>query len=582
MVYDSFLDNLLANWPIYVTLLILLAAILALIIAFAISEGQRKKLDHELIEKSNSIRIYLIDVPKEMVTYFNSSFLGKVKKERLSDFYQRFPMSEQKKVINWINALADPSTQAPDFLETDITDSSTKKQYFSLLQVDSIDRERGIIHLESYLLKYMATVKGSSSGVNTHGLHTAKELSKAIADKNGKKGISVCFRICYRQNQKRDAELDPVLMNQFKNVISGFLSKGRYLIQCSGNELLISDINATGKPSAMFLARSGLLALNRYLAINGIQSSIEARCGIVEHHYFQGDGDSIISEARRMAEIAYEEEENLVLYEKGRESRARFSDLSYRSEVERIISEKKINYAFRPIYSVKEKKVIGYFSKAEPKDTYFDSMEELKDYAIRTTDDRELFSTIARNTIPLFVSERRQEGEKLFYKIRNEEKGYMLSVFSKIPQAKGSNLVFLFDDKDFLSRLDPGNIDDSLEELRQIKAKGYDVAVLMEKNELILPDELYAAFDFFVCSFAYAGSASEMDTRIRAKLHGLAERLLKYDKPIIATDVNGWASIELLVRSGMTYVSSEDFSPFDPMILPLSSKAMKKIGEFIK
>ena len=158
----------------------------------------------------------------------------------------------------------------------------------------------------------------------------------------------------------------------------------------------------------------------------------------------------------------------------------------------------------------------------------------------------------------------------------------MLHVFAKIPQSKAANLIFLFRENDLRTHLDPNATDNMIEDLRQIKAKGYDVGVLLEQSELTLPSEIYGVFDYFVVSFSFAGNASEMDSRIRAKLHSLVERLLKYHKPIVATDIQGWASIELLVRSGMNYVSSQDLDPYDPMILPLAQKSLRKIVDFTK
>ena len=70
-----------------------------------------------------------------------------------------------------------------------------------------------------------------------------------------------------------------------------------------------------------------------------------------------------------------------------------------------------------------------------------------------------------------------------------------------------------------------------------------------------------------------------MDAKIRSQMHSLVEKLLKYKRPIIATDIEGWDSIELLVRSDMRYISSEFFAPFDPMITPPPSKSVKKIRD---
>jgi hypothetical protein len=116
-------------------------------------------------------------------------------------------------------------------------------------------------------------------------------------------------------------------------------------------------------------------------------------------------------------------------------------------------------------------------------------------------------------------------------------------------------------------------------DMRLIKAKGYEVALLLNESDLLLPSNLYNAFDYFVVSFAFAGSATGMDTRIRSELHALVEKLLKYNKPIIASDIDGWNAIELLVRSGLNYISSESFAPYNQMIVPLPPKNVRKVQD---
>ena len=154
------------------------------------------------------MRIYVIDIPNNLVTYFNVSSPGNAHKESIEDFYRHFPSSEQKKVMNWINTLADNGTDASDFLETDVNDPADKKQYFSMLQAESVDTKRKILHVQSYLFKYMASSKVSGSGVNRHGLSTIKEYSKAVDQKGKKKGVTIVYR-SIRKPRRRTAKSTP-------------------------------------------------------------------------------------------------------------------------------------------------------------------------------------------------------------------------------------------------------------------------------------------------------------------------------------------------------------------------------------
>ena len=69
----------------------------------------------------------------------------------------------------------------------------------------------------------------------------------------------------------------------------------------------------------------------------------------------------------------------------------------------------------------------------------------------------------------------------------------------------------------------------------------------------------------------------KQDNRIRLSIHTLIEQLLKYNKPIIATDLDGWQAIELIIKSGITIVSSDMISPSNDMLLPIDKKKMEKL-----
>lgn len=573
----TFIDDILKNGWYYLAIVILVVLAIVLVISFVIVSKKDQKYRAALEEQSNSVRIFIVDVPNDHVKFFNVMTLSHVSECSLGQFYQHFPVSQQRKVINWINALAEPGTDCPDYLETDISDSQTKKRYFSLLQVTSVDRERGVIHIQSYLMKYL--VASNKGNENHYGLSTVKEFDAAISGNNRKKGFSACFRFLYKKVQDKEKDIDPLLFNQMKNALFPFVSGRRYLLQCSGNDLLFADLRTSEKAKILYLVRACLNSINRYLILNGKSSVLDVRVGVVEHGVLQGDSSAIIDATKATASLAFEDNSSVLFYEKGRRVKNTLAESAYRTEVERIIEEKRIHYYFRPIYSVDKEKVTGYFAKSSPYDAYFDSMDELKDYAHRTEDDKALFATIAKDTLHIFLNENQDDKCNLFFPVRMDERSHLLVTFGKLARAKSAHMVFLFDEVDVLSSLNGADADSIIELMRLIKGKGYEVGLSMRSGELKLPPRTYTAFDYFVVGFGFAGSASEQDTRIRSQLHALVEKLLKYHKTIIATDIEGWASIDLIISSGVRFISSESFAPFDVMISPPSPKSIKRIRD---
>jgi hypothetical protein len=95
-----------------------------------------------------------------------------------------------------------------------------------------------------------------------------------------------------------------------------------------------------------------------------------------------------------------------------------------------------------------------------------------------------------------------------------------------------------------------------------------------------LSSSVCGAFDYFICSFASeSASANGPSTMLRSHLHSMVEKLLKYQKPIIASDFEGWPALELMVRSGMNYISSEAFAPYDTMMNPINPKTVKRVKD---
>ena len=60
-------------------------------------------------------------------------------------------------------------------------------------------------------------------------------------------------------------------------------------------------------------------------------------------------------------------------------------------------------------------------------------------------------------------------------------------------------------------------------------------------------------------------------------MYSLIEALLRYNRPIIASDLESWQSVELIIESGITYISTDVISPSNDMLLPIEKKKLEKV-----
>jgi hypothetical protein len=103
--------------------------------------------------------------------------------------------------------------------------------------------------------------------------------------------------------------------------------------------------------------------------------------------------------------------------------------------------------------------------------------------------------------------------------------------------------------------------------------------LLLSGKSLMLDASIYGKCDAFFVDFADSADETNMDTKIRSELHALVEKLLKYGRPIIANSVMSWNAIELLVGSGLSYLSSDVFAPYETIFKPLNDKNVERIAQ---
>ena len=112
--------------------------------------------------------------------------------------------------------------------------------------------------------------------------------------------------------------------------------------------------------------------------------------------------------------------------------------------------------------------------------------------------------------------------------------------------------------------------------LKKLRSGHFELAMLMKDKNLLLDPSVYYNFDYFVAGSMMIGEIKK-NNRVRLSIHSLHESLLKYHRPIIATDLEGWQSIELIIKSGVSIVSSETISSSNDMLLPLEKKKIEKL-----
>lgn len=569
LAFDVDVEYAIAFWVTFVLIAFILVSFGVFFLASLLDRLSKRKIEAQ----SNSVRIFKINMHDNHVVFFNTASIRTKREMDLTQFYSQFMPSEQDKVKRWLHSLLDNQMNTQDFLEVDVNISKYKKPSFSLLKVISVNSETQVIHLESYILKYIS----GTTNKKGKSLSSIEDVKNALLHSSPLKGATIGIKFYNSRAQIKYEEINYLVFTQLKDVIAKFITSNRYLLKKSNNELIFVDTKIVNQEEAIALEKSIADAVKRFLILNSYSSQIKFAFSIVENKHFPKDADKLIAQAEKLSLIAAEDGDEIRWYDQS----ARIdesTETSYHTEVSKVINEKKLRFLYRPVVDAEHAKTIGYFSSTFPVDSMFSDIDDLKEYSRKSGDDHLLFSWIAKNLIPTFVNEKDGPDLRLFFDVSIEDKLYISKSLSHLSGVKEAKLVLQFKEEDLINYAE--GEDNLIKDLFSFLEKGYSISLVLTSKELSLSQEALKRFDYFVLDIKNIDIRS--DTRTRLKVLSNAEKLLKYNRPIIMNNVESWPSIELIIKNGITCLSSETIMQSDVIVKPIPVKIMDRLSNYTK
>ena len=557
--------------------LVLLVLAIFVIITFSLSSSLEHKDLKKYKDGSLTTRVYVIDVKKNVVTYFNKNNIRQKRKIDMNGFYQRFNAMDIGKVKNWIFNISLDFKSVDPYLEVDVLVNKGHTSYFSLLKLIKYDALQGIIHCESFILKYITpnAFDKRHKGIPT-GVIKRSAMEELVTKDKSTKGFTFAIRFFYkRQFVLSNDKIERYTMMTMKNAIYPFASNYKFprqIIDDGNNELLLFDLRIDSQEEALRLANSIAHSIKKCIGVNGFENQVSFSIGVLENSLFYQDFESMVSKAQEACINGQHSNQEILVFKKEANP---FGEINkYKQEVEKLLKPNALRYLFRPVIDSHRKRVIGYFEYVKTYDSPFSTYGEMSKYASRFNKNKQLFATVAKYVIPKCSSESQERTWRLFLKVSFLDFDYIPSVLAQIPEASNIKLVLVVDEQEINENA--SNLDSLNYSLNVLRKEKLELAMLMKDKNLLLDSSVYENFDYFIAGSMMIGEI-KVNNRSRLSIHTLIEQLLKYKKPIIATDLESWQSIELIVKSGISIVSTEVISPSNDMLLPIDKKKMDRL-----
>jgi len=567
-MFEKVLEFITSNLYLSIGLAVALIILIFLIVSFSRAIHKDNHFEEKVLDYSNTTRLYVVDLLHDNIKYFDQAKLTHRKTSSSTEFYNQFPSDSRMTILKWISDLVDPETDTSKTLEVNVFIKKSKKTYRSLLEVKRVDYDKKLIYIDSYILKNIEHSHGET--YKNYFLTMQEYEDKLLRNKN--KGFTFSIKFFSKKNV---GKANQAIVSQAKNVLHQFINDKCY-ISIYDENILVTNEKLNDKEEAITFIKKLETEINKFITVTSLDDTIGFSFGVVRNMDI-GDKNEIILTVNKLAVLASENNQKYIFEEDEKRFDAINNFLNYRTEVEKIIQEKRLQYLFQPVYNLARKRIEGYIEKTKPIDSFFDDISELKVYAARTDDDKELFGSIAKTAIARFIEQKEPfQKSTLYFPVNYNELDYVNRTFSHIPNITDITVSLVLSEED-IAELPNESFDSILSSIRSIKSKGYEVSLLIETGALKLPPLVYESVDAFMIYSKDKLLSKEKALSI-PEYENLLENLLHFEKHVIALNIPSWEYIELVNKLGIDRISSEVISPLDENVLPLSKKVITKLN----
>ena len=562
------------------------AIVLFLIVLFIMVLRLNKKDvkdDSIIIDNLTTPRIFVLDFLEEEVTYFDRGNYANRKKGPIPQFFEQFTAKEVEELDHWINRLLEKKSQVSLSYKVDVFVRSMRRSYASILEVKKIDYDKKVIHLESYLYRYLKPNDQSNLTVKKKediGYLSSVALARLYKRQRGRgRGVYGAINIVStlpKQSQK--IEIPPHIWYELQNQAAFYRAKNRIIRFLDNNTVGIYMPRRNDITPLIDIMKKIYTRVGAFLEKNGYHN-FSIAIGIARARQFD-DMKMHFKTAEELSMFAHREigDIKMLIYDPAQEVKA--LDLSlYRNELMSIVRKKSVEPLFQPLIDSRSVEILGYLTSFQISGSLFASYKDLTTFARENKQNELLMKMVLRKTAATYHNVKRNNRHLLFIPISIDDVSFLSEAFSTQPFASDLKIVFMLEEQDYAHSFDLGEEMSAIN--KKIKKMGYGIALIISNTELTLPDKIYGEVDYFMVNEQIL-SRTEGSERERLYLLSSLGKLLRHKRPITFIDLPKWSEIEYYIRAGADYVASDEISKKDFTLGTIDKKKALRIISFSK
>lgn len=537
--------------------------------------------DSLIIGNLTTPRIFVLDFGEGEVTYFDRGGYTERKKGPMPQFFQQFTAKEVEELDHWVNSLLQQKSGAALSYKVDVFVKNLRRSYASILEVTKIDYNKKIIHLESYLFRYLKpndqmnlTIKKKEDIGYLQGPALARLYKRYALRGRGLYGALNLMSLSPKVTAS--GEIPPHIWYELQNLTAFYRAKNRIIRFSENYTIGIYLPRSKDVTKLMDLFQKIVRRMSAYLEKNG-HTDYSLAYGIVRAKQFQ-DMKMAIKTAEELSVYAHREIGKTLIHDPNQE--VKDLDLSlYRNELTSIVAKKSVEPLFQPIVDARSVEIYGYLASFQTSGSLFVNFQELTTFSRENKQKEALMKMVLRKTTASYYNMRRNAKQVLFIPIQVDDVNFLAETFSTQPFAAEIKIVFMLEEQDIANSFIA--VEEMSKHLRKIKKIGHQVTLIISDTELTLPDKIYGEVDYFMVNEKIL-QATQNDERERLYLLASLGKLLRHKKPMIIIDLPKWSEIEYYVRAGVDYIAGDEISKKDPILQTIDKKKALRIINFSK